>query len=143
MLNKIDFKALAVGVLIFLFSIFAFGFLLVAVLAEISIQAGFEMLSHTNELVFEFLLAWFSIFWAGYYTYKMSRKSKLYHSLLLGFFIFAYQFIGTLLSLFDPQNDPFIINILYDGSIIFFSYLGGKLAKRNRLKQSSALDIEG
>ena len=142
MLKKVDFKALAVGVLIFLFSFFAFGFLLVAALDELFTRMNFDLLSHTNELVFEFLLTWFSIFWAGYYTCKMSRKPSLDHSLLLGFVIFAYQFIGTLSSLFDPQSDPFIINIMYDGSIIIFSFLGGKLANRNRLKQSSVLDIE-
>lgn len=143
MFNKVDFKALAVGVLIFIFSSFAFGFLLAAALAEISTRMNFDLLSHTNELIFEFLLTWFSIFWAGYYTSKMSRKPNLDHSLLLGFVIFAYQFIGTLSSLYDPQSDPFIINLMYDGSIIFFSFLGGKLAKRNRLKQSSAIDKEG
>ncbi|WP_028608341.1 hypothetical protein [Paenibacillus harenae] len=143
MVKRIDFKALTVGVLIFAFCSVAAGFVLVAALVELSYQTSYELMNNTSELIGEFLLAWLSIFCAGYYAHKISKKPGLDHSLLLGAIIFAYQFFGTIAALFDPESDPFLLNILYDGSIVLFGYLGGKFAKRRLYKKKAIiLDIE-
>ncbi|MBD2868298.1 hypothetical protein [Paenibacillus arenilitoris] len=143
MVKRIDFKALSIGVLIFAFCSIAAGFLLAAALAELSIQTGYELMTDKSELALEFLLAWFSVFWAGYYAQKTARKPGPDHSLLLGAILFAYHLIGTISAGFDPEGDPFVLNIAYDGSIVLFSLLGGKFARRERNKKEAVtVDIQ-
>lgn len=138
MLKSIDFKSLSIGVLIYIFSTIAIGFLFASLLA-----ATYFDLTHQSEWAFEFLVNSISILCAGYYTYKLARPGLRDHSLLLGIIIFVYLVIGTISQLFDAEGDPFLLNTAYDVSTLLLAYLGGRLARRNLSRKAAVHDITG
>ncbi|MGO4542240.1 hypothetical protein AB4Z33_26285 [Paenibacillus sp. 2TAB19] len=96
-----------------------------------------------NEWKFEFLISILATFAAGYYTFKLARRGIPNQSLLLGIIISAYHLIGTINQLQDTYSDQLLINLTYDASIILFTYLGGRLARRSLSRKAATNNITG
>jgi hypothetical protein len=138
LLKSTDFKALSIGVLIYIFSTIALSLLLASLLAAIFIN-----LTEQLEWVSAFLINSISILCAGYYAYKLTRPGLRDHSLLLGIIIFIYLAIGTVSQLFDPEGESFWLNMTYDCSTLLLAYLGGRLARRSLSRKAATNNITG
>lgn len=138
MLKSVDFKALSIGLLIYIVTTAAAVFLFIA-----GLNAAQFHITPIWEYVFELCINMLAIFCAGYYTFKLTRPGLRDHSLLLGIIVFSFLAMGTIAQLFDSEGNPFLLNITYDASSLLLAYLGGRMARRRGLRQSEAGNITG
>lgn len=137
MLSKFSFKSLGIAILIYLIGIYVFPVILAALFYVILELTGnelpFDSLRNDYfEYILELLLSGFIMIVVGYYANKIARNTKLDHSLIVGFILFGYNLIQSIIDMFNPKGDPFLINLIYDISLIIFSYLGGRIAKKRK-----------
>lgn len=132
-MNKFDYKALAIGALIY----FIGSFLLIGALAILIVEVDMEIkLTGQLEYYIELISSIILILIAGFYTYMFSKLKKLNQSVVLGIILFLYHFPGTIMQFEYPDGDPFLWNIIYDTSLILFAYLGSVFAIRKMRKDA-------
>ena len=134
MFKNINFKALTIGIIIFLLGSFILGLLLFYLIFLLLEQFNSELemidfLSDQSELIVSYLVSWAFGFYASYYTVIRTINKPVDHGIILGVLLLMYHLIGTALDLFDPKGDPFILNISYDVSVFICFVLGSKYAK--------------
>ncbi|MFC0213955.1 hypothetical protein ACFFK0_16110 [Paenibacillus chartarius] len=134
MLGKLDYKTLAIGALIYFIGIYLAGFLILLLL--LAVESIFpdlsfaNMFNHALETILDFAIAWVVVFGAGYFAAQRTLHREINHSLVLGMIIFTLSLIGTIVDVFNPKGDPFLVNISFDLSLLVLTYLGGILAQR-------------
>lgn len=136
MKNKLDIKAILIGVIVYFIGSFifplAFTYFLVAIKFELVL-----LLSPTAELVLDMFLISIVIVCAGYCTNKFSRnKNKITNSIIFGVLISLYNIFGTMTEMNNYETQIFYINICFDISTIILSYIGGVISKKSKYKKA-------
>ncbi|GGG86338.1 hypothetical protein GCM10010918_50660 [Paenibacillus radicis (ex Gao et al. 2016)] len=135
MKNKIDIKAILIGVIVYFIGSFifplAFTYFLVTIKFELVL-----LLSPIAELVLDLFLISIVILCAGYCTNTFSsNKNKLINSIIVGVLISLYNIVGTMTGINNYETHMFYINICFDLSIIILSCIGGIISKKLQYKK--------
>ena len=129
MAERLDYKTLAFGVVIYVAGIFALGRMALPVL-------GADIV---DRYAFDFVVSALVAFGAGYVVRRRTGRHSRNYSVILALFLLAFNLIVTISDLFRSDGDPLWINLAYDAtitlSIVLGGIYGGKKLRRRDAKQ--------
>jgi len=123
MAERIDYKTIALGIVIYIAGVFAIG-------AAAKPLLGAEFV---DRYAFDFIVSALVTFCAGYIVRRRTAVRTRNHSVILALVLLACNLILTISDLFSPVGDPLHINLLYD-AVITISILSGGWCAARRLR---------
>jgi hypothetical protein len=132
MIRSIDYRSLAIGILIYFLGMFILELIVASLLKGIGHLIDYSVQRIVDSVELEIALSAAVTFCAGYYMNMKSRTRRFDQSVVLATVLLIFHLLGTIYALFDSNGAPLHINLIYDSTVTIAILAGGQYAKRRK-----------